>query len=115
MFVCLQDELSSSFQDTSPPMYHHLLCEGHTLLRNQLLLQSHPHSSGSRATPQAPPPTVSELVSSLQRSCLAMALSLARYNMGKTDLSAAAKYLLLSRHKAGLIIQTFLSKFPRVS
>lgn len=96
-------------------MYHHLLCEGHTLLRSQLLLQPLPPPLGSRATPQALSSEATELVSNLRKSCLALSLSLCRYNTGKADISAAAKYLLLSKHKIRHILETFLSKFPRVS
>lgn len=85
-------------------MYHHLLCEGHTLLRSQLLLNP------TLSTHQA-----SELLSCLHDSCMAMAESLCGYNTTKSDLSSAAKYLVLSKRSIWSIVQTFATKFQRVS
>lgn len=91
-------QLTSLLQDSSPPMYHHLLCEGHTLLRSQILSQA-----------AQPSPS---LLDTLRNNCFVMAESLCRYNSAKADVGTAAKYLVLSRHKIGKILQVF-TKYPR--
>lgn len=85
-------------------MYHHLLCEGHNLLRCRLLL-------GPALSPQQ----TSDLLAGLHSNCLAMAESLCQYNTGKRDIAAAARYLLLSRQPISTVVQHICSKFPRVS
>ena len=82
-------------------MYHHLLCEGHTLLRSQLLL-------GSASQAQ-------DVASSLRGNCLAMAESLCHYHTGKKYISTAARYLILSQQPVWDVVQTISAKFPRVS
>lgn len=84
-------------------MYHHLLCEGHNLLRSQLVLNSS-LSSQHYGT----------LEGSLRDNCLALAESLCQYSTEKTAQVSAAHYLVLSRQQIWDIIKFIFNKFPRV-
>lgn len=96
-------EYGKEIRGTSPPMYQHVISEGHVLLRSQLLLNSVLSSSVRE-----------ELNKTLSENCFSLADSLCSDSRGpKVVASIAAKYFILSEAPVAEVLHHITSNYPQ--
>ena len=100
MSPALQVEFADSLKGGSPPMYQHVLSEGHMLLRSHV----------TQATPSCPV----DMVSALRENCFSLANTLCAHPTGKGAVTMAARYLVLSGVTIAEVFQHITRNYPKV-